>query len=404
MKVGRNSPCPCRSGKKYKHCCGEVSPKENILSNIPPETIAKIKEWAGRVRQYEHFCKVEYPARFGSIQHAATSLSHDGTRHVAVGNQIYKSGADTTWYGFLYDHLQEIVNPEWFWEESQKPIEQMHIMVRWFKETCRIELDENKRFSLGRPETDIPATLAFRSLAYDLFCLQQMKSQVAGTLDGIMGRLKHPDHFEGARYELWVIACFLKAGFTLELEDETDRRKTHCEFTATHPPTGAKYSVEAKRRHRLNINHVQTHKNKEYVKPDVQGLVSKALAKQASQYRIIFIDVNMPPTEGTIVNAAWVKEFQASKEVLEMQKQYRVKSAPSAFLFATNHPYHYLTTEKPDSRTHFFTTSFNQPDYYKDPNLIPKQHPAVFHLMKSVASHFEIPVDFIDNPPKVIQG
>ncbi|HHX20350.1 MAG TPA: hypothetical protein GX722_01040 [Clostridiales bacterium] len=21
-KVGRNSPCPCGSGKKYKHCCG----------------------------------------------------------------------------------------------------------------------------------------------------------------------------------------------------------------------------------------------------------------------------------------------------------------------------------------------------------------------------------------------
>ena len=23
-KVGRNEPCPCRSGKKYKHCCGAL--------------------------------------------------------------------------------------------------------------------------------------------------------------------------------------------------------------------------------------------------------------------------------------------------------------------------------------------------------------------------------------------
>jgi len=23
MKVGRNDPCWCRSGKKYKHCCGK---------------------------------------------------------------------------------------------------------------------------------------------------------------------------------------------------------------------------------------------------------------------------------------------------------------------------------------------------------------------------------------------
>jgi preprotein translocase subunit SecA len=22
QKVGRNAPCPCGSGKKYKHCCG----------------------------------------------------------------------------------------------------------------------------------------------------------------------------------------------------------------------------------------------------------------------------------------------------------------------------------------------------------------------------------------------
>ena len=23
-KVGRNAPCPCGSGKKYKHCCGKL--------------------------------------------------------------------------------------------------------------------------------------------------------------------------------------------------------------------------------------------------------------------------------------------------------------------------------------------------------------------------------------------
>ena len=23
-KVGRNDPCPCGSGKKYKHCCGRA--------------------------------------------------------------------------------------------------------------------------------------------------------------------------------------------------------------------------------------------------------------------------------------------------------------------------------------------------------------------------------------------
>ena len=30
MKIGRNDPCPCGSGKKYKKCCGE--------SQAPPES------------------------------------------------------------------------------------------------------------------------------------------------------------------------------------------------------------------------------------------------------------------------------------------------------------------------------------------------------------------------------
>ena len=30
MKIGRNDPCPCGSGKKYKHCCYM---KENISTS-----------------------------------------------------------------------------------------------------------------------------------------------------------------------------------------------------------------------------------------------------------------------------------------------------------------------------------------------------------------------------------
>lgn len=26
-KIGRNDPCPCGSGKKYKHCCGRTTPR-----------------------------------------------------------------------------------------------------------------------------------------------------------------------------------------------------------------------------------------------------------------------------------------------------------------------------------------------------------------------------------------
>ena len=35
MKVGRNAPCPCGSGRKYKHCCLDTTvsmpPRQKLL-------------------------------------------------------------------------------------------------------------------------------------------------------------------------------------------------------------------------------------------------------------------------------------------------------------------------------------------------------------------------------------
>lgn len=39
-KVGRNEPCPCRSGKKYKKCCG-LNPKEAVIQ-LTPEQAMKV--------------------------------------------------------------------------------------------------------------------------------------------------------------------------------------------------------------------------------------------------------------------------------------------------------------------------------------------------------------------------
>ena len=34
MKTGRNDPCPCGSGKKYKHCCYA---KDSVKHELPPD-------------------------------------------------------------------------------------------------------------------------------------------------------------------------------------------------------------------------------------------------------------------------------------------------------------------------------------------------------------------------------
>ena len=39
MKIGRNDPCPCGSGKKFKHCCIDVTRSADALQamrHLPP--------------------------------------------------------------------------------------------------------------------------------------------------------------------------------------------------------------------------------------------------------------------------------------------------------------------------------------------------------------------------------
>ena len=389
MKIRRNALCLCDSGRKYKHCCGAPSSAATsqlpsiYASGLPPELIAKIMETKAKLDRRQ-----AWPYTHGEIPPPATHLSEDGIRFTSAGGRIYRSQTDITWHGFLYDHLQDILGSEWFAGEAYKPHGERHILVQWYEYVCEREMGDDYQFNRGTPETEIGATLAFRSVAYDLWCM----AQACNISEPLLERLRHPDQFEGARYELWVAACFFRAGFSIEFEDETDRRKRHCEFVATDKRTGTKYSVEAKRRHR-SLEHKQAFHDGRYIKLDISKMIADALSKNADHERIIFLDVNMPPNEGSIVDAPWIKEFKASKELLERQPHFRHRVDLNAFLMATNHPYHYVASTKPDPRQHFLATSFNQPELYKNGALIEKEHPVILRLVLSINQHFAIPED-----------
>lgn len=41
-KVGRNDPCPCGSGKKFKKCCGAQAQKKELKATVLPSSSFKI--------------------------------------------------------------------------------------------------------------------------------------------------------------------------------------------------------------------------------------------------------------------------------------------------------------------------------------------------------------------------
>jgi len=51
MKVGRNDPCPCGSGKKFKHCCIDKPPE---APSPPPLTAEQERRKLRAEREVEH--------------------------------------------------------------------------------------------------------------------------------------------------------------------------------------------------------------------------------------------------------------------------------------------------------------------------------------------------------------
>jgi len=99
IKVGRNAPCPCGSGRKYKKCCGRDNGRHASSSN-PEETaslpreiredIERLERWsngvldaieAGRHAEAEELCRKlaeHYPEMIDSHERLAALRSAQG--------------------------------------------------------------------------------------------------------------------------------------------------------------------------------------------------------------------------------------------------------------------------------------------------------------------------------------
>jgi SEC-C motif len=393
-QLKRNATCPCNSGKRYKHCCGNVALKPKLPPIEEPSLPAGLIEAANKL--YENVRRQkEWQLFHGETLPAATAL-WQGTRVVSAGSHLYKVAVEESWYGFLYGLLIEQIGPDWFDAEMAKPEGSAHFLAQWYCEICRRERDENGHFTRYDPANEVGTTLAFRSIAYDIFCMMQAINLSPKLID----RLRHLNQFEGARYELWVAATLVRAGFSIEFADEDDRSSKHGEGIATHRETGKKYWIEAKRKHRPAFDYLQALIDKLMLKVDAK-LVAAAMQKPAEDCRLIFIDVNRPPWSRSDIKAPWIGAFRKSLNILQLQKDFRENPDQCAFVMVTNHPYHFVSNLRPDPKQHFFGTAFNMSHF--NPVTLEADFPEIYMLMRSITDHFAIPPDFLESP-NVAQG
>ncbi|OGR41090.1 MAG: hypothetical protein A2X28_07140 [Elusimicrobia bacterium GWA2_56_46] len=310
---------------------------------------------------------------------------HNGFRFVAVANKLHYSSKWKTFHDFLLDYIPHLFGPVWGTAELKKSPENQHPIVQW-RNLAYAHMKGNQSGDAQIQTAPMTgALISYISLSYNLYLLaHNVKLQ-----SHLIKRLKDTNRFIGAKYETYVAAEFIKAGFLIELEDETDGNTTHCEFIATAKDSGKKYSVEAKARQAGKDN------------VSITTQLSKALVKKADYERVVFIDMNI---QNFVTR---VDEIMAEIRRHETELQIDHEPAPSAYLFITNYPFEYGLNGIYESKS-VLGHGFKIPDFdfeftfgnIRDLLKARAKHRDMFTLVNSMREHDEIPSTFDGEYPE----
>ena len=391
-KIGRNDHCPCGSGEKYKYCHGSVAAQL--------EAQAQTKAELSRLSSFHEAMTLQRTKQQG-LGRPIVSAQIGDTRFVAVKNRLLHSKKWKTFIDFLGDYIKTAMGSgDWGNKEIRnKPLEDRHPILQWYDMVCHQQRKYIKTPGEIYESPKIGAVAAYYGLAYDLYCLDHN----AELQKKLIERLKNNDNFYGARYEVAVAAILIRAGFTIEFENEDKRGSTHCEFTATSRRTGRKFSVECKHRESGS-------KNGELKLSKLGGTLRAALLKKANFERIVFIDLNFP------YDPKKYDKFPPQMDIaLHHIRKFEKNPAngrdlPSAFLFVTNNPIrHHLNDVNVGHAV--ITDGFKIPEYktnqpypLHDAIVNREKHKDIHHLFKSMERYSEIPVTFDGEIPEFAFG
>ena len=327
----RNDPCPCGSGKKYKKCHIDQPLVVPISAEFQAKAFSLFKEKIAadkkRKEQYGDILPIMHVEAWGK-------------RLIGVGSQIWSVDPKASFEDFLRGYLRETLGFDWWKAEMAKPVIARHPIAQWQAHAEELMRDQapDERSRYGIPRDGL--LTAYMTLAYDLHTIRQNIDFQARSVE----RLRQRDGFIGFRYELLVAATFVRAGFSVKPEDESDNSKRHPEFIAIHKNTGFTVAVEAKARNRRPSD-------RNPVRVGVEDLVADAATKPPMDIPyVVFVDVAMPPEERD-KPPSWVDEVdQTVKDVVNKHGGF---PGPFDWVFFTNIPHQYGATGEADPPRHW---------------------------------------------------
>jgi hypothetical protein len=301
-------------------------------------------------------------AQFGQVR-PEIAIKHSGYQFVAVGKRLFYAKEWKSFADFLIGYVPEVFDKKWWAGEIAKPKAEWNQVCEW-REAMRRYAKTKQPLGDGTYRISHNGfSAAYLTFAYDLYVVEHN-----GRLDEtLVGRLKNKDQFQGARHELFAEATCLRAGFTIEREDEKDRTRKHAEFVATHEQSGLKFSVEAKSKHRAGmLGRPGIPQSHDRISVNFGQLINSALAKKPPHPLVVFIDTNLPPRAAQRLYAPRIEDGREIPSRLLMALLDRVAKEhdgndPYAMLIFSNHPHHYASPDELDPQRNLLAVSARNP-------------------------------------------
>jgi hypothetical protein len=398
VKSGRNQPCPCGSGRKYKHCCGSIAPAAPLREPPAAPAFMSFASAADRCAAQEFIRQ-----RQQGLGRPILADKVGDRQFVTVGKTHYQSARWKTFPDFLDDYIRRVLDPAWGNAEIAKPFGQRHPILKWYDTYCRYQRTYIHTPGVVGNGLVIGVVACYLGLAYSLYLLDHNVELQAR----LVRRLKNVGNFQGAYYELMIAHSLIRAGFTLTLEDETDPNSKHCEFAAISCHTGRRFWVEAKMRSIAGLLGKTRQDGGSDGKPLSKLIphLNAALAKPAADERLIFIDLNAAPQMDDS-KPAWIEQAATRLEQYEARE---LAAGVTVYLMVTNMPFH-RELDRPVATAicpfGIGLPDFNRPGYYRlaETYRRHKRHIDAHKIAEALAAYPRLPSTFDGSLPSEAFG
>ena len=101
-KIGRNDPCPCGSGRKYKHCCGRAAATSDDDQKEHAGAVERGLDWLARRHRKASGAAIE-AMLFGGLLERVKGLLRG--YEASEAQHARRDGRRTISYAFLWEAL-----------------------------------------------------------------------------------------------------------------------------------------------------------------------------------------------------------------------------------------------------------------------------------------------------------